>query len=91
MITTSKDSVIIWGIEGVRKGFQTGHSRITKIQTREAKNTDFLIEIQNILIKTQKLLKNVVDFHIFSLLDGQNIQLQLSQLPDVVERNLKHH
>ena len=70
---------------------QTGHSRITKIQTREAKNTDFLIEIQNILIKTQKLLKNVVNFHIFLLLDGQNIQLQLSQLPDVVERNLNHH
>ena len=71
--------------------YQTGHSRITKIQTREAKNTDFFIEIQNILIKTQKLLKNVVNFHIFLLLDGQNIQLQLSQLPDVVERNLNHH
>jgi len=31
----------------------------------------------------------MVNFHIFLLLDGQNIQLQLSQLPDVVEKKLE--
>ena len=55
-------------------------SSVGKIQTERAKKYRCFDKNTEHLIKTQKLFKNMdIFYHMFSLLYGQNIQLNLSQ------------